>query len=292
MGINARNLRLGPANVYLFTKGVASLTTALAGANSNLRFQARSGGVDGNDITVTYVVSGNNTPLTVAVSDTDITVNVATDGSGAATSTADDVKNAVNASPAAAGLVTATRKSGDDGSGVVTALASAPLVGGVDTLTALDVGALGEGLQVVIGTEVSPLTAAQSGNLAQDEVVSGGRFEITIPFKEVTMENMAIAIPGAILFSDGGTPPVRRLDFGVSVGASMRARATRLEIRPIIGGSETSDPEEILTVYEASPSGSDVTLAYHPTEQREVAATFRGWPNSAGIFGSYGSTEF
>ena len=118
----------------------------------------------------------------------------------------------------------------------------------------------------------------------------GGRFELTIPFKEITMENLERAIPGAYISSDGDDPPLRRLDFTVSVGASMRARATKLEIRPIIGGNETADPEEILTIYEASPSGSDVTLAYHPTDQREIVATFRGWPSAAGVFGTYGST--
>lgn len=108
----------------------AALTTALTGTNNDLTYTAKTVGVEGNDITVTYVVAGASTPLSVSVSGNAITVNVATDAGGLATSTAAQVRDAVNASAPASALVTAANAAGNDGTGVVTALAATSLTGG------------------------------------------------------------------------------------------------------------------------------------------------------------------
>lgn len=73
----------------------------------DITYTAKAGGVDGNDITITYVVAGTGTALSVAVVGTAITVNLATSGGGAATSTATLIKAAVDASSPAAALVSA-----------------------------------------------------------------------------------------------------------------------------------------------------------------------------------------
>lgn len=108
----------------------ASLATALSGANNDLVFTAVKRGQSGNAISVRYVVSGNNTALSVSVSGTAITVNVATDGGGAATSTASQVKTAVNASTPAKALVSAELAPSNSGAGVVAALSATKLSGG------------------------------------------------------------------------------------------------------------------------------------------------------------------
>lgn len=113
-------------------KAKATLTTALAGANNDIKYTAVARGTSGNSITVAYVVAGNNTPLTVAVVSNAITVNVATDAGGLATSTADQVKAAIEASAAASALVTVEDATGNDGSGVVAALAATALSGGTE----------------------------------------------------------------------------------------------------------------------------------------------------------------
>lgn len=110
----------------------ASLTTALAGTNNDLKYTAKTAGVGGNSIRVRYVVAGASTPLTVSVSTNDITVNVATNGSSVATSTAAQVKTAVDASGPAAALVSVANANTDDGTGVVAALAFTNLAGGSD----------------------------------------------------------------------------------------------------------------------------------------------------------------
>lgn len=87
-------------------------------------------------IRVRHVNPGtNNAALAVTVSGTDITVNLATNGSAVATSTANQVKTAVDAYPAAAALVTTV----SGGAGTAIAAAYASLATGARTV-AIKVG--------------------------------------------------------------------------------------------------------------------------------------------------------
>jgi len=111
----------------------ASLTTALTGTNNDLVYTAVYGGAAGNDITITYVdPPTNNAALGVVVTGSDIVVNLATNGSSVITSTAAQVKAAIQASTDASRLVNVANATGNDGTGVVTALAETPLAGGTD----------------------------------------------------------------------------------------------------------------------------------------------------------------
>ena len=113
----------------------ASLNTALTGTNNDLVYTAKRGGA-APGITVQYVVAGANTPLSVVTTGKAIVVNVATSGASAATSTAAQVAAAVAADFSAGALVTVTNAAGNDGTGVVTAMASSPLTGGSDGVMA------------------------------------------------------------------------------------------------------------------------------------------------------------
>jgi hypothetical protein len=114
------------------------LVTALAGANNDLAFIARTPGTTPT-VRVTFTVAGNNTPLSIAVVGEDITVNVATGAGGAATSTAAQVKAAIEAHAAASALVVVELAPANDGTGVVTALAQTPLAGPTGTTPTMDV---------------------------------------------------------------------------------------------------------------------------------------------------------
>lgn len=111
----------------------ASLTTALAGANNDLAFLARSAGVAGNAITVEYVdPAANDAVLAVSVVGTAITVDLATDNAGVITSTAAQVLAALLASAPAMALISAALAPSNSGAGIVTALAATPLANGSD----------------------------------------------------------------------------------------------------------------------------------------------------------------
>lgn len=111
----------------------ASLTTSLTGTNNDLTYTAKTEGTAGNATTVRYVVAGASTPLTVSVTGQAITVNVATNSGSTATSTAAQVRTAVLGSVPAAALVDVENASGNDGTGVVTALAATNLSGGMSS---------------------------------------------------------------------------------------------------------------------------------------------------------------
>lgn len=117
----------------------AALTTAMAGANNDLTFTARRAagpGLQGNLITVALVdPAANSQALAVTVVGNAISVALATSGGGAITSTADNVRDAVNKDTAASALVRAERAAANDGTGVVTALAVTALAGGDSKVT-------------------------------------------------------------------------------------------------------------------------------------------------------------
>ena len=129
-GARFRNIPGRWAAGGLFT--AASLTTALTGTNNDLVFTSKTKGEGGNAQRVAYRVSGINTALRVDYdSGTSVTtVTVATDGAGAATSTAADVRAAVNARTGVP--LTATDAAGNDGTGRVIAMAATALTGGTN----------------------------------------------------------------------------------------------------------------------------------------------------------------
>lgn len=130
----------------LFPNAGAPVNAVAASANVNptgddngLTFTARSYGADGNKISVTYLDPGAaSQSLSVAVAATSIIVSLATSGGSSITSTAAEVKAAIEASAEANKLVSVaimTSDSGtaDDGSGVVTAMAATALANGAGT---------------------------------------------------------------------------------------------------------------------------------------------------------------
>lgn len=203
------------------------------------------------------------------------------------TATAKDVRDALWASPAARSLVLAMLKPGNTGTGLVTALATTNLTGSSDTGVATNVGFLDVGLLVTIGTNAIVLTGAQTGDIPQGKVISGGSFRVTVPFKEISLENLQRGIPNALLYDDGAGE--RRVEFVSQVGQSMRDLAVKLEIRKIIGGAESTDPEDILVIPEISPVDGEVSLPFHPTEQRVITAQFEAWPDANGVWAYLGS---
>lgn len=117
----------------------ATLSRNPAGDENGLTFGAVAYGVGGNSITIAYIdPAANDAELGVVVVGNAITVNLATGVAGAITSTAAEILAAIEAAPAADALVTVVINAADsgvadDGSGIVTALASAPMTGGQGT---------------------------------------------------------------------------------------------------------------------------------------------------------------
>lgn len=135
--INGASLLSGDAAPDDAVQG--SLDRDPAGDDNALTFTAVAYGTGGNAITIEYIdPSGNDKVLEVVVVGSSITVNLATGAGGAITSTAAEILAAYELVAAAVALATVeidTSDTGvaDDGSGIVTALASAPFTGGQGT---------------------------------------------------------------------------------------------------------------------------------------------------------------
>ncbi|MBI1742277.1 hypothetical protein HYR54_04330 [Candidatus Acetothermia bacterium] len=118
----------GPGGIDKLTGNKAK--KSFGSSNGAFRVTAKGVGPAGNLISLEVKAAGNNTALSVAVSGTAITVNSATNATGQATSTAAQIRDAINAKAEAAVLVSADLPSGSDGSAVTGAQAKANLEGG------------------------------------------------------------------------------------------------------------------------------------------------------------------
>lgn len=260
---------------------VASIATSLTPSlNANLKFNAAKAGADANAITIQLKNNGASKPLLVTVSGDAISVQLKTNSGSVILSTAAEVRDALYAHPQARGMLYAVLATGEDGTGVVSATSASTLSGGSDTGVATDVGYLGEeNLGWRVESTGVPLTAAQLGTIPLDEVVTGGSMTFTLPFKEISLDNLRTAIPNAVLLE--GTSGRRRLDFLSRVGQSMRRLAVKMEVRKIIGGVESAAPEDIIVFPEISPGAGASEFTYRPNTQRVINATFRAGPDAA-----------
>jgi hypothetical protein len=105
-------------------KGFGDVPASLV--NNGLRVQARASGA--SSVTVAFTADGANTALSVTVATNAITVHLATNAANAPTSTAAEVRNAINTTTAASALVSAQVVSGD-GSQVTPVLGTTALTG-------------------------------------------------------------------------------------------------------------------------------------------------------------------
>lgn len=191
-------------------EAAAAITLDMTNATADLTFTAVEAGTDGNSINVTVVDPGaNDADLEISVFVKTITVSLATDENGTITSTAAEVKAAVNANADAALLVTCEDEGA--GSGVVNAVANTFLTGGrgktychfkaaaIRANAAVTVSLL-EGYVKAGGDTVAALTPANRNRIAADAstLTCTGGTNVT-PTQEATYRTLATAAIGANL---------------------------------------------------------------------------------------------
>lgn len=112
----------------------ATLTTDLTGDDNDLVFTAKTKGVVGNDIMITYVDPGEET-ATESVEVTGSAIVVTLRSVSSVLSTALEVTAAIEGDAAADALVTVANAAANDGTGSVTEMEAAALADGVDGTT-------------------------------------------------------------------------------------------------------------------------------------------------------------
>jgi phage tail sheath protein FI len=152
----------------------ASLQTGVVGSNNALTFTSKLDGELGNSSSLRLVNPGaNNAPLSISVSGRDVTVNLATGVTGAITTTAAQLKTAIEANTAANALFTITNTGASTGAGVVASLRRAQLAGGLDDVFPLNTPVLVPGdaaMAAKLGT-AGTLPAALDGIFDQTGAV-------------------------------------------------------------------------------------------------------------------------
>jgi hypothetical protein len=132
----------------------------------------------------------------------------------------------------------------------------------------LDVGAI---RNLKPGFEQAGITllAGQTGQTEWDEIDNGMKVDITLEFEEINAENFKRAIPGAVEI--GGTLLILS-----NIGASRRAAAKPLVIKPIIGGTETALEAEWFTFpLAAVASGQKIEITYNDGNQQIIPAIYK-----------------
>ncbi len=136
----------------------AQLLTGVEANDNALTWQAASAGNAGNNVEI-YLRNpfANSASLAVTVIGTLIIVDLATDAGGLITSTAADIKTAIDGHAQAPTLVSVVNTGASDGTGVVVALSKqTPLAGGADEAFPLNTPALVAGSRIEaakLGTE-------------------------------------------------------------------------------------------------------------------------------------------
>jgi hypothetical protein len=139
-------------------------------------------------------------------------------------------------------------------------------------------GYVGEGVVLHIETTATPLRGAQAGETPLDKVVTGGQVYCEVPLREITLPNIAKGIANAILVT--GAVSGTRVDITNRVGLSLRSIAKQLKLAKIKAGVESTLPADIYMFPYASAADAPVTIAFHPTNQREIMVRFEVWPDA------------
>lgn len=146
---------------------------------------------------------------------------------------------------------------------------------GTGDATMEHLGFMGDDMQIAVSAEAVPLTGAQTGTTPLSKVIVGGTFRVTLPFKEITLDNFARAFPNAVQFTTGG----EKVEFRVRAGLNMRTNARKMIIKKVIGGVESTLTKDHFVIPFAAPVEAEVVIPFSPTEQRVIAATFEAWPD-------------
>jgi hypothetical protein len=274
MGVE--NVQLGPCKLYL-GDGVqaavaASGTTGAVATNNALTWTAKIAGLLGNNIVIVLQKPDlADQSLSVDVAGGTVIVNLATDATKAATSTASQVKAAVEAHAAASQLVSVAHTSTSTGAGIVVDEVKR-LSGGLDE-SVTDLGLTKGGVTFQYSAEFRKTTVDQYGNTAVKVTLLGESAQLVAPLAESTVENLARAIPHGKLVGAGAN---KKLTIGRKAGHDMLQYAKKLVAHPTANAD--TDKSDDVTFYKALPEPK-IEYAFTADNERIYNVTFTAYPD-------------
>ena len=114
------------------------------------------------------------------------------------------------------------------------------------------------------------MKAARFGDTDADYILTGHSTTVKVTVVDVTPENLARAIPNAIM--DGATVRIKN-----RLGTPLRQLAKQLVIAKYLDGVPSTAPEDVLTFPLATPMPGRVTHELNGNKQEEFEITFKVW---------------
>jgi len=153
---------------------------------------------------------------------------------------------------------------------------------------------LGDNLNVVarMTDETAPVHTAQHGTASYDDIITGRVIEVEMDLALSSLTELEDVIPASTVTSS-------ELMIATPVGTSMRDNAHHLELRPYKDGAVSTDAEDYLTYFVASPRNVS-EWTFDAATQRVTHAVFRcyevvtvpsGETYEAGDYGAIGYGE-
>jgi hypothetical protein len=138
-----------------------------------------------------------------------------------------------------------------------------------------------EGVEISITPQVANLMGGQAGVTPVDKVVTGVEGKVSFLIQQMELVGWRRALLAVTQSFQGVTTPAnKRLEIQSRAGQSLRALARKMTIKPIYGGAETTNPEEIIVVPFAAPDGETTTLVLNSSTQESIKALYYMYPDS------------
>lgn len=157
----------------------------------------------------------------------------------------------------------------------------AKLLGGpcVVLIDDVDVGSTKDGVTVESDVEFFDFVTDQTGSRPVKKVVNGGRDRLIINLAEFSLENLAKALPNAVLITEAGPPEKKRLEIRTQVGLEPPRVEVVIKAIDSATGAASTNPNFWVTAPLASPDGSTVSLRFASAEQRVITLNFECFPD-------------
>lgn len=138
-----------------------------------------------------------------------------------------------------------------------------------------------DSVEISVTPQVANLMGGQAGTTPVDKVITGVEGKVSFNIQQIELSGWRRALLGvAQAFQGVTTPANKRLEIQSKAGQSLRALAKKMTIKPIYGGLETTNVEEIIVVPFASPDADTVNLILSASTQEMIKATYYMFPDS------------
>ena len=147
---------------------------------------------------------------------------------------------------------------------------------GAVAFTARNLGKTLGGIKVNIDTSSVELKSDQSGEMPEDETISGRTCKIEANLADITLENFASAMGTVVV----GSGTAKCVNLNPGTGTSLMANAKRAYILPLVNGYPTTDGNRTIHIYKAGVKAS-LDLTFDSSTQRSIKLSISAYPDAS-----------